>query len=217
MRIDHPRARRTVALGLTAGALAATLAGCSGAADARPQASPTGTTSGTTSASPSSGTSGGTSGADGVGDWPSFLPSPSASSMATGSVDQPAVSYPGAPVLVRLGSTAVRVDLDGPSYPASTKVGADQVPCTFTVTFSAAADTTGADDLGSAHLDVLTHDGKVHPLKAGAGTGWPRSITPGGRAVVRLQATLPSGEGFVRFYPSGSRAAAGWDYVAETD
>lgn len=209
MRIDHPRARRTVALGLTAGALAATLAGCSGAAGSRPQASATGTTSEVTP--------GARSGADGIGDWPSFLPSPSTSSMATGSVDQPAVSYPGAPVLVRLGSTAVRVDLDGPSYPASTKVGADQVPCTFTVTFSAAADTTGADDLGSAHFDVLTHDGKVHPLKAVAGTGWPRSITPGGRAVVRLQATLPSGEGFVRFYPRGSRAAAGWDYVAETD
>ena len=44
-------------------------------------------------------------------------------------------------------------------------------------------------------------------------------LFPGpGTVALMLTTTVPSGEGFVRFYSDGGPdAAAGWDYVAETD
>lgn len=123
------------------------------------------------------------------------------------------MSYPGSPVVVSTGSGQLQVQVEGPAYPADTKVGAEQVPCTFTVTLSAATGTVG---LGSARFDVLDHTGGVHPLRFASG-GLPATLTTGRVATVRLVATLPSGEGLLRFYPAGTQAAAGWDYVAETD
>lgn len=155
-----------------------------------------------------------TSSDSGIGDWPTFLPSPSAAEMARGSVDSPAMSYSGSTVIVTTGGGEVRIDVEGPSYPADTKVGADQVACTFTVTFSGAS---AAVSLETARFDVVDHSGVVHALTKLAGSSIPATVSPGQSVVVKLQTTLPSGEGFLRFFPTGTAAAAGWDYVAETD
>lgn len=150
----------------------------------------------------------------GIGDWPTFLPTPSAAGLAHGSVTDPAMSYAGSPVLVDTGDAEVQVDLEGPSYPADTTVGADSVHCTFRVTFSGA---TTRIDLAGATFDLLDNAGAVHHLAVDPATPL-KVVRPGRTIALTLTTTVPSGEGFVRFYPDGGPdAAAGWDYVAETD
>jgi hypothetical protein len=150
----------------------------------------------------------------GIGDWPTFLPTPTAGGTARGSLTDPAMSYAGSPVIITLDGAEVTVDVEGPSYPADTKLGADRVACTFTVTLRAG--TTNVD-LAGARFDVLDHAGSVHELTFAKGTSIPHTLRSGQSVEGRLTTTLPSGEGFVRFYPTGAKAAAGWDYVAETD
>ncbi len=155
-----------------------------------------------------------TPGGAGIGDWPTFLPTPSAEGVAHGSPSNPAMSFAGSPVIVTLDGAEITVNVEGPSYPADTKLGDDRVACTFTVTLRSASTDL---DLRAARFDLLDHSGAVHPLKSIKGTSIPRTLRPGQTVQVRLTTTVPSGEGFVRFYPEGSEATAGWDYVAETD
>lgn len=64
-------------------------------------------------------------------------------------------------------------------------------------------------------LDSL---GGIHQLRLAKGSTMPTSLAPGATATVTVSATLPSGEGLLRFHPVPKRAAiAAWDYVAETD
>ncbi|WP_052462157.1 hypothetical protein [Nigerium massiliense] len=221
---DRPALPMRWLLALGSGLLAAvTLSGCAGgaASSAVPTAAPTveAAASGTPSPDPRGGATASGAGtasvtpADaGLGPMPTFLPSATAQGPARGSTSRPALSYPGSPVIVSSGRGAVTVEVDGPSVPAGTKVGAEQVQATFTVTFSKA---TARLDLADASFDVLDHLGTVH--RCTADPALPRTIAPGQTVRTRLSATVPSGEGLLRFYPSGSVAAAGWDYVAETD
>lgn len=153
------------------------------------------------------------SSADGLGDWPTFLPSPTPGSAATGSPASPAMSYPGSPVVVRTDGGHGRVDVEGPSYPPGTKVGAERVEVTFGVTLSEAS---GSVDLRRATFDVLDHQGGIRRLTT-SGRAMPGVVRPGERVELRLVGSVPAGEGLLRFYPAGSHAAAAWDYVTETD
>jgi hypothetical protein len=150
----------------------------------------------------------------GIGAWPTFLPSPAAAGQAHGSTSDPAMSYAGSPVVVDLGSSKVTVNVQGPSYPANTKVGADHVLCTFTVVLSGASEPV---NLSTARFDVLDHTGSVHVLRAAPGSSVPSEVQPAQTVTLHLVATVPSGEGLLRYAPDGTSDAAGWDYVAETD
>lgn len=185
--MNHPK---TLAVAAVAAILL--LAGCSAGSDAAAAASPSA----------------------GIGDWPTFLPSPSAAGLATGSADNPAMSYAGSPVAVTVGQGTVTVNLQGPSYPADTKVGADQVDCSYTVDLSGAS---APVSLSATQFTVLDHAGQVHALQAAPGTTIPTTLAPGQSATLTLVTTLPSGEGLFRYAPDGSHTAAAWDYVAETD
>lgn len=155
----------------------------------------------------------------GIGAWPSFLPSPSANQMPTGTPQNPAMSYPGSPVLADLATGSVQVQVEGPHYPDSTKVGAETVPCTFVVTFSHAQPTRGSTvGLSGARFDVLDSQGGIHQLRLAPGSAVPTELPAGATASLTLTVTLPSGEGLLRYYPVPRQAAmAAWDYVAETD
>lgn len=149
----------------------------------------------------------------GIGAWPTFLPSPTPAGPATGSTASPAMSYAGSPVDVSLPHGRAVINVNGPSYPASTKVGAEAVACTFTLTVTA----KGADlPLTAKSFDVLDHTGAVHAFTTAAGTTLPTTVKSGSTETLKLTTTVPSGEGLVRFYVGGYGAAA-WDYVAETD
>lgn len=150
----------------------------------------------------------------GLGAMPSYLPSASGGTMPTGSPSNPALSYPGAPVLVADGDALLKVAVDGPSYPADTKVGAEQVTVTFTLTLTGQK---GRTDLSDAHFDLMDHSGGIHKPTLVPGSELPTTVLPGQKSVVKLRATVPSGEGLLRMYLDGTVASAAWDYVAETD
>jgi hypothetical protein len=122
------------------------------------------------------------------------------------------MSYAGSPVVIAVPGGIVTVDVQGPAYPASTTVGAASVAATFTVVLS---DASAPVDLTKAHFDVLDHTGAVHELTPAQTI--PATVQPGTTTTLRLAATVPSGEGMLRYAPDGSSTAAAWDYVAETD
>ncbi len=150
----------------------------------------------------------------GIGAWPTFLPSPSTQGTPTGSLDSPAMSYPGSPVVVRVGTAQALVDVDGPSYPADTKVGAEEVRCTFTVKISGV---TAPIAMRTAGFDVLDGQGGLHPLAAAPGRRVPDRLEPGHDYTLSLVGVVPAGEGLLRYDPTTEGAVAAWDYVAETD
>ena len=88
----------------------------------------------------------------GIGSWPTFLPSPTPPSTPEGSLDSPAMAYPGSPVVLHVGAARALWDVEGPSYPDKTKVGAAEVRCTFTVTISGV---TAPVAMKTASFDVL--------------------------------------------------------------
>jgi hypothetical protein len=150
--------------------------------------------------------------ASGMGDLPSFLPTPTSNGVVRGSAASPAMSYPGSPVTVELATGHVTVDVAGPSIPPDTKLNADQVLATFTITLRD-ADTTVS--VTASQFDVLDHNGGVHPLTPSASV--PPQADPHQNVTFALYATLPSGEGLLRYHPTASAVVAAWDYVAETD
>jgi len=152
--------------------------------------------------------------ASGIGDWPSFLPSPTANGVAHGSADSPALSYPGSPVIVQLATGRVTVDVEGPALPPDTKLNADQVACTFTITLD---DSDTAVPLAASQFDVVDHTGAVHALAPVASTTAPARVDPHQTVTLKLAATLPSGEGMLRYHPTEGVVVAAWDYIAETD
>jgi hypothetical protein len=152
--------------------------------------------------------------ASGIGDWPSFLPTPSAHGIAHGSADSPAMSYPGSPVIVQLATGRITVDVEGPTLPPDTNLNAEQVVCTFTITLR---DSDTVVPLVASQFDVLDHTGGVHALALVASTTAPAQVDPHQTVTLKLAATLPSGEGMLRYHPAEGVVVAAWDYIAETD
>jgi hypothetical protein len=150
--------------------------------------------------------------ASGMGDLPSFLPTPLSNGVVRGSAAAPAMSFPGSPVAVELATGHVTVDVAGPSLPPDTKLNADRVIVTFTITLRD-ADTTVL--VAASQFDVLDHNGGVHPLAPSATV--PTQVDPRQTVTFTLYATLPSGEGLLRYHPTATAVVAAWDYVAETD
>ena len=164
--------------------------------------------------SPTAPAGGSTAPEPGIGSWPTFLPSPTPPSTPEGSLDSPAMAYPGSPVVLHVGTAQALWDVEGPSYPDDTKVGAEEVRCTFTVTVSAV---TAPITMKTASFDVLDQRGAVHALRSASGHAVPDRLEPGHTYALALVGTLPAGEGLLRYYPSRDGAVAAWDYVAETD
>ena len=150
----------------------------------------------------------------GIGAWPTFLPTPTPQGVPTGTLEAPAMSFPGSPVLVRTGGAQALVDVEGPSYPASTKVGAEQVSCTFTVRVSGL---TAPLPMRGGSFSVLDGQGGLHPLTVASHPAPPDRLAPGRTYTLSLVGVLPAGEGLLRYYPTTEGAVAAWDFVAETD
>jgi hypothetical protein len=149
--------------------------------------------------------------ASGIGDLPTFLPTPTANGIAHGSADSPAMSYPGSPVIVQLATGHVTVEVDGPALPADTKLNAVQVACTFTITLR---DSDTTVPLAVSQFDVLDHTGGIHPLTLAPSTTVAAKVDPHQTVTLKLSATLPSGEGLIRYHPTADAVVAAWDYVA---
>lgn len=188
------KALRTAAILLSALAMTVSLAACGGSSSASSQ-----------------------SVADSIGSMPSYLPKTSGTvKTVRGTTDKPALSYPGSPVLVKVGDGEVRVDIGGPSYPATGKTNDSAVPASFPATIANTAAKGGKTvSLDKAVFDVLDNAGATHVLIPTPAL--PKSLAPGQKVKVTLRTTTPSGEGLLRFRPDGGDSAAGWDFILEID
>ncbi len=124
------------------------------------------------------------------------------------------MSYPGSPVIVRVGVARALMDVEGPSYPADTKVGAEEVRCTFTITVS---EVSAPISMRTTSFSVLDSQGGLHQLTSAPGRHMPAKLEPGHHYTLKVVGILPAGEGLLRYYPTTEGAVAAWDYVAETD
>jgi len=150
----------------------------------------------------------------GIGAWPTFLPSPTPQGVPEGSLRSPAMTYPGSPVLLHVGAAQALWDVEGPSYPSDTKVGAEEVRCTFTLTIR---EVSAPISMRTTSFDVLDSHGGLHRLAAAPHHAVPDRLEPGRDYTLALVGVLPAGEGLLRYYPSTRGAVAAWDFVAETD
>lgn len=124
------------------------------------------------------------------------------------------MSYPGSPVVVKVGAAHALMDVEGPTYPADTKVGAEEVRCTFTIKISAVS---APISMKTASFSVLDSQGGLHQLAAAPHQQLPEQLAPGHHYTLKVLGILPAGEGLLRYYPTTDGAVAAWDYVAETD
>jgi hypothetical protein len=112
----------------------------------------------------------------------------------------------------------------GPSVPAGVAEkaqddddgGSDTAPCTFTVTFRSAS---GVVPLDSGAFTILDERGQIHRLlvRSAGGGAPPARVTPGRPVTLMMAATLPEGEGALRWAPDGPRVIAGWVFGLELD
>jgi hypothetical protein len=63
----------------------------------------------------------------------------------------------------------------------------------------------------------VDHTGGVHIVTSVASAAAPPEVAPHQTVTFKLTASLPSGEGLIRYHPADGVVLAAWDYVAETD
>jgi hypothetical protein len=94
--------------------------------------------------------------------------------------------------------------------------GSQTAPCTFTATFTSAS---GSVPLDPSAFAILNERGQIHHLLVTAADGGapPAQVAPGQKVTLTMKATLPEGEGALRWAPNGARVLAGWVYGLELD
>jgi hypothetical protein len=164
-------------------------------------------------------TRGGTPASQRYGQLPSWLPRAKVSvgRVLQASSARPRLAIQGDSVSVRLSHGKVLATTVGPAVPED---GAFPVPatspCTFTVTFTAAA---GAVPLRPGAFTILDELGHVHHPRVTAARGGtlPAEVRPGQTVTLTVRDVLPTGGGRLRWAPEGSRPIASWDFDVEID
>jgi hypothetical protein len=161
------------------------------------------------------------------GSIPSWLPKPK---VAVNRIVQASAAHPqlsaieGDTVSIHLTRGSVLATVVGPAVPASVAEKAqddddgdsDTAPCTFTVTFRSAS---GVVPLDANTFTILDERGQIHRLRVTAADGGPPAarVTPGRPITLTMEATLPEGEGALRWAPDGPKVIAGWVFGLELD
>jgi len=153
------------------------------------------------------------------GGLPSWLPKPKVpvNRILTASEAHPALSIQGDSVSVELPRGRVLATAVGPETPHQGRFPVPATsPCTFIVTFTAAA---GAVPLSPRAFTLVDEFGRVrHPRVTTIGGGPPpRQAQPGRSVSLRIYDVLPTGDGGLRWAPEGARPIVAWDFVVEID
>ncbi len=153
------------------------------------------------------------------GGIPSWLPK------AKVRVDQVVIATPAHPRLAIEGDTIVAhlprgramITAVGPAVPEEGGFPVPQTtPCRFAVTF---ASVHGAIPISSDAFSFLSEHGQTHRARVrlrGGGPA-PKRIAPGHPVTLTVSAVLPTGNGQLRWTPSGERPFVSWDFDAEID
>lgn len=202
-------------------ALTATLSGCG--ADAASSAASSGASSGPVAASPSSTPSSATpsvgGGPEGYGSYPSFLPTDTLGSafghqVLDATARRPVLATQGDTVRVHTPAATVLATVTGPAVPVSGQAyQAPTSPATWTVVLRHASAPLRLDPAGFQAID---ESGAVHDLQP---QGNPPPVVRPGRTVrfTLFSPAFETGEGRLRWIPSGHLAPVEWDFVVETD
>ncbi len=160
------------------------------------------------------------------GSIPNWLPKPK---VAVDRIVQASAAHPqlsaieGSTVSVRLAHGQVLANVVGPVVPEEVAEkaqdgddDAETAPCTFTVTFRSAA---GVVPLNASAFTILDERGQLHRLQVSDANGGPppTQVLPGKPVTLTMKATLPEGEGALRWAPKGPRVIAGWVFGLELD
>lgn len=153
------------------------------------------------------------------GGLPSWLPKPKVpvNRILTASEAHPALSIQGDSVSVELPRGRVRATAVGPETPHQGRFPVPATsPCTFIVTFTAAA---GAVPLSPRAFTLVDEFGRVRRPRVSAIDGGPppRKAQPGRSVSLRVHDVLPTGDGGLRWAPDGTRPIVAWDFVVEID
>ncbi len=200
-RALRPGSRRAIGLGVAVVAVA--LAVVAGVIVSRPDGPPHGT-------SPR---------ASSYGGIPAWLPKPRVrvGRTAEASLAHPWLAVEGDAVLVNLPRERVTAATVGPAVPnQGTFPVSSTSPCAFTITFR---DASAPVPLSPRSFTVLDELGTVHhPRVSAAGGGSPPAwVRPGRTVTLTATVVLPTGNGQLRWTPTGSAPVVSWDFAVEID
>jgi hypothetical protein len=153
------------------------------------------------------------------GQLPSWLPKAKVSTgrvlLATSA--RPRLAIEGDTVSIALPHGHVLATTVGPAVPEDGRFPVPSTsPCSFIVTFTAAA---GAVPLQTSSFTILDELGHVHHprVTAAHGRALPGSVRPGQTVTLDVSDVLPTGGGRLRWAPESSRPIASWDFDVEID
>ena len=152
--------------------------------------------------------------------FPSFLPKDTVDGSAlhtvvTASSNNPALASQGDSVRVSLAGGSVLATVTGPEVPnEGLPTQAPTSPATFLLTFSQAR---GVVPLAASAFKAIDDEGRVYTLTAPSGSSVPATVRAGQTVSFKLFANVATGEGRLRWIPSGHLAPVEWDYVVEDD
>jgi hypothetical protein len=129
----------------------------------------------------------------------------------------PALSLQGEPISVDLDSGNVLATAAGPSVPEEgrTPVPATS-PCTFIVTFAHISGAIPISATAFTFIDELGHVRHPHVTSMTGGPP-PLRVLPGKTVSLTVNDILPTGDGALRWAPTGGRPIASWDFDIEID
>jgi hypothetical protein len=89
-------------------------------------------------------------------------------------------------------------------------------PCTFTITFTAAS---GVVPLRARAFTILDELGHIHHPRVSVtgGGALPRRVAPGQTVSLTVSDVLPTGNGRLRWTPTGAKPTVSWDFDVEID
>jgi hypothetical protein len=153
------------------------------------------------------------------------IPEPAPVKIVTASAAHPDLkAMEGYPVNAKLPAGSVQYSAEGPQVPswvaneaasAHWKLG-ETAPSAFYATFTGAK---GAVPLSPADFTVITYTGRLlHPhITTAAGGPLPSSVAPGQTVKLKLETSLPEGDGEIRWAPAGGRILVSYFWTLEFD
>ncbi len=135
----------------------------------------------------------------------------------TATPQRPWLAIEGDTVRVRLSAGRTLMTSVGPAVPKEGEFPVPQTsPCRFVVTF---ASVHGSIPISHNAFSFLSEHGKTtqaHVTLRGGGR-LPSKITAGDPVTLNVSATLPTGNGQLRWTPDGRTPVVAWDFDVEID
>ena len=153
------------------------------------------------------------------GGLPSWLPKPTepVGRVVTASAAHPALAIQGDTVRVVLTHGRTTATVVGPVVPEEGTFPVPATsPCRFTISLAAGA---GVVPIRAGDFTILEEQGHIHHPRVSLRGGGSSPARLGPRRIVTLNASavLPTGNGRLRWAPSGPRPLVSWDFDVEID